>query len=53
MIIIKKFLNLKEKFNLLKNKEKNLQNNKLEFYKGTRNLQDEIAPSFINLNNPK
>ncbi len=53
MIIIKNFLNLKEKFNLLKNKEKNLQNNKLEFYKGTRNLQDEIAPSFINLNNPK
>ena len=53
MVVIKKFLNIKEKFNLLKNKEKNLQNNKLEFYKGTRNLQDEIAPSFINLNNPK
>ena len=55
MTIIKKLLKLKEKIKLLNNKEINLDNttNKIDFYKGTKSLKDEIAPSFINLSNPK
>ena len=51
------------KINTVLNKLKKLINNKkiknnknqnnLDFYKGIRNLQDEIAPSYININNPK
>ena len=51
------------KINTVLNKIKKLINNKkiknsknhnnLNFYRGTRNLQDEIAPSYININNPK
>ena len=51
------------KINIVLNKIKKLINNKkiknnknqdnLDFYKGIKNLQDEIAPSYININNPK
>ena len=43
---------LKKLINNKKIKNNNNQNN-LDFYKGIRNLQDEIAPSYININNPK
>ena len=48
-IILNKF---KKLINNKKIKKNNNQNN-LDFYKGIRNLQDEIAPSYININNPK
>ena len=40
---------------LFNNKKKNDKENKnqIKFYEGTRNLQDEIAPSYINMKNPK
>ena len=48
-------MKLKEKFKIFNNNEKVKNNNKNipTFYKGTINLKDKIAPSYINLKNPK
>ncbi len=43
---------IKKLINYKKIKNNKIQDN-LDFYKGIRNLQDEIAPSYININNPK
>ncbi len=43
---------IKKLINYKKIKNNKIQDN-LDFYIGTRNLQDEIAPSYININNPK
>ena len=53
--IIKIFLKLKEKIKIFNNNEKVKNNNKNipDFYKGSINLKDKIAPSYINLKNPK
>ena len=54
MVKIKEFVKLKKILNIINNNEKKVnKKNNIEFYKGIRNLQDEIAPSFINMNNPK